>query len=161
MTTQPPFIVKSIFATNGHRKGGDVELSRIFQCFGLRVAGPLPAKINPTRHCSTAASIRQANLQALQTPTNLGLSLQHHCCTTGLVQLPRRCQSRHASADDDNINNSIARRAATFPAKAPNIIANLIKASQRFIWSLMFSGWEQRPGQAGTLFAVMDIGTSG
>jgi hypothetical protein len=25
----------------------------------------------------------------------------------------------------------------------------------------MFSGWEQRLGQAGTLFAVMDIGASG
>jgi hypothetical protein len=77
------------------------------------VASPLAPKINPTRHCTTGASIRQANLQPLQAPTNLGLSLQHHCCPTGLVQLPRRCQPRHASADDDNINNSIGRRAAS------------------------------------------------
>jgi hypothetical protein len=46
-------------------------------------------------------------------------------------------------------------------AKAPIIFPELTKAAQRFIWSLMFSGWEQRLGQAGTLFAVMDIGASG
>jgi hypothetical protein len=77
------------------------------------VAGPLPAKINPTRHCTTGASIRQANLQALKTATNLGLGLQYHCCESGLVQLKRRCEPRHASADDDNINDSIAGRAAS------------------------------------------------
>jgi hypothetical protein len=47
------------------------------------------------------------------------------------------------------------------PAKAPNTIPELTKAAQRFMSSLMFSGWEQRLGQAGTLFAVMDIGASG
>jgi hypothetical protein len=47
------------------------------------------------------------------------------------------------------------------PAEAPNTIPELTKAAQRFIWSLMFSGWEQRLGQAGTLFAVMVNGASG
>jgi hypothetical protein len=47
------------------------------------------------------------------------------------------------------------------PAKAPIIIPDLTKAVQRFIWILMFSGWEQRLGQAGSLFEVMDIGASG
>jgi hypothetical protein len=47
------------------------------------------------------------------------------------------------------------------PAKAPNTSPDRTKAAQRFMSSLMFSGWEQRLGQAGTLFAVMDIGASG
>jgi hypothetical protein len=47
------------------------------------------------------------------------------------------------------------------PANAPNTISELTKAAQRFMSSLMFSGWEQRLGQAGSLFAVMVIGTSG
>jgi len=42
-----------------------------------------------------------------------------------------------------------------------NIIPELTKAAQRFIWSIMFSVWEQRLGQAGSLFAVMDIAASG
>jgi hypothetical protein len=42
-----------------------------------------------------------------------------------------------------------------------NIIPDLTKAAQRIMSSLMFSGWEQRLGQAGSLFAVMDIAASG
>jgi hypothetical protein len=47
------------------------------------------------------------------------------------------------------------------PANVLNIIPELTKAAQRFMSSLMFSGWEQRLGQAGSLFAVMDIAASG
>jgi hypothetical protein len=34
------------------------------------------------------------------------------------VQLTRRCQPRHASADDDNINNTIGMRAAIKPSQS-------------------------------------------
>jgi hypothetical protein len=125
------------------------------------VADPLTAKINPTRHCTTGASIRQANLQPLQPPTNLGLSFQHHCCTTGLVQLPRRCQPRHASTDDDNINNSIAGGAAIKPSQSAEHHSRPDQSCSTIHVELNVSGWEQRLGQAGTLFAVMDIGASG
>jgi hypothetical protein len=125
------------------------------------VADPLAAKINPTRHCTTGASIRQANLQALKTATNMGLSLQYHGCTTGVVQLSRRCEPRYASADDDNINDRIAGRAAVKLSQSADHHCRIDQSFSTIeeepkVFRLGAADWGKQ-----VLVKGMDIGTSG
>ena len=75
--TQATVIEERVLATNRHRKGGNVQLARIFNCFGLGEACPLTSEINPTGRGTKGPAPFMPNLDSMESPANPFLSLKY------------------------------------------------------------------------------------
>ena len=58
-------------------KGGNVQLARIFNCFGLGEACPLTSEINPTGRGTEGPAPFMPNLDPMESPANPFLSLKY------------------------------------------------------------------------------------